>query len=415
MSCRPHVTGKICILCDRRYEFDAVELTCPHCGETGILDIGYDYDFVRRIFHAFRRGADRADQFRFAPLLPLQLDGPRPVTPVGNTPLVEATRLGVHVGIPGLFIKDDGRLPTASYKDRASAVAVARAKELGISLIAAASTGNAAASIAGLCAPEGIAAVIFVPKTAPPAKVAQLLTFGARVFLVDGTYDDAFALSLEAASRFGWYLRSTAINPVLAEGKKTGVLEALEQMDYDNPPDFISVSVGDGCIVAGIAKGISDLFALGVIPRKPRLIGVQAENSRVIFETWKAGDEEIRPVAPSTRADSISVAFPRDAIKALRGIRATDGLMVTVSDEAIFEAGRLLGSYAGVFAEPAAAAAFAGVLALRESGVVGPQHRVLAFVTGSGLKDVTGASMAAGSATMVSGMSDLLPLFPFAS
>ncbi|PKN27623.1 MAG: threonine synthase [Deltaproteobacteria bacterium HGW-Deltaproteobacteria-22] len=411
MSNKPHIIGKKCTLCDRKFGFDEIELTCPHCGETGILDVEYDYDYIRPLFPVYRTGSPRRDLFRFAPLLPLALDGPRPQTAVGPTPMVHAVRLGRHVGIPGTWIKDDGRLPTASFKDRASAIAVARAKELGINLIAAASTGNAAASLAGLCAPEGITAVIFVPKAAPPAKIAQLLTFGAQVFLVDGTYDDAFALSLKAADRFGWYLRSTAINPLLAEGKKTGVLEALEELGYDNPPDFVFVSVGDGCIAAGLAKGIMDLHALGAIPYKPRLVGVQAVNSRVIYEAWKAGTETVTPMPPSTRADSISVAFPRDAVKALRGIRATNGLMVTVEDEAIFEAGRLMGTYAGVFAEPAAATAFAGVLALKAEGTIQPHHRCLVFSTGSGLKDVAGASMAAGSARLVTGLADLEKIF----
>ncbi len=412
MSHTHHLVGKKCTLCDRKFGFDEQELTCPHCGELGILDVEYDYDYVRPLFHTWRNGSERRDLFRFAPLLPLRLDGPKPQTLIGPTPLVHATRLGKHVGLPNLWVKDDGRLPTASFKDRASAVAVARAKELGIGLIAAASTGNAAASLAGLCAPEGITAVIFVPKAAPPAKIAQLLTFGAKVFLVDGTYDDAFALSLKAAERFGWYLRSTAINPLLAEGKKTGVLEALEQLGYGAPPDFVFVSVGDGCIISGLAKGLADLHALGVIPYLPRLVGVQAVTSSVIYEAWKSGGETITPVPPTTRADSISVAFPRDAVKALRGVRATGGLMVTVEDEAIFEAGRLLGTYAGVFAEPAAACAFAGVLALKAAGTLAPHHRCLVFSTGSGLKDVAGASMAAGQATLVRGLDDLEALFP---
>lgn len=411
MNSMRHVSGKRCTLCNRFYAFEEVELTCPTCKETGILDVEYDYDFIRHLFHVFRGGSGRRDIFRFAPLLPLRMDGPRPVTHVGNTPTFFAQRLGRHLGLPNLWIKDDGRLPTASFKDRASAIAIARAKELDIHLIAAASTGNAAASLAGLCAPEGITAVIFVPKAAPVAKIAQLCTFGAQVFLVDGTYDDAFALSLKAAQRFGWYLRSTAINPLLAEGKKTGIFEALEDIGFDQPPDYVFVSVGDGCIAAGLAKGIADLHALGVIPYKPRLVGVQAQNSRVIYEAWKAGTETIVPMPPSTRADSISVAFPRDAVKALRGIRNTCGLMLTVEDEAIFEAGRILGTYTGIFAEPAAAAAFAGVLAMRAAGQLATHHRVLVFSTGSGLKDVAGASMAAGQAQSISGLTDLENLF----
>ncbi len=398
---KEHITDKRCVLCDTHYPMEQEELTCPRCGVEGILDVGYDYDYIRPRFLESLQQTARQDLFRYDLLLPLDRAGQRPLLPVGPSPLYTTKRLGAHLGLSKLRVKDDGRLPTASFKDRASTIAIARAQELGISLISAASTGNAAASLAGLTAPEGITSVIFVPKTAPKAKIAQLLTFGAQVYTVEGTYDDAFALSLEAAQRFGWYSRSTAVNPLLSEGKKTGALELCEQYGFNTPPDSVFVSVGDGCIIGGLAKGFMDLFALGIIPKMPRLIGVQAEGSKVIYEAFHSGTETIHPVPATTRADSISVAFPRDWVKALRGVKATGGTMVKVSDEEIFAAGRLLGTYAGVFAEPAGATAMAGLLALRQRGEIGDRDRVAVYVTGSGLKDVEGAAMAAPTAHLL--------------
>ncbi len=394
---RDHILDKECIVCHKTYAMDEVELTCPACGIEGILDVRYDYDLIRDQLPAHLAKESCRDIFRYAHLLPLRRDGRRPQIPVGQTPLYQADRLAGHLGMSSLYVKDDGRLPTASFKDRASAIAVARAHELNIGLICAASTGNAAASLAGLTAPEGITSVIFVPESAPPAKIAQLLTFGAKVFAVRGTYDDAFELSLLAAERYGWYSRSTAVNPILSEGKKTGTLELMEQLGFDNPPDTILVSVGDGCIIGGLAKGLKDLWELGMIPTLPRLIGVQAEGSRVIHDVFHSGSEVMVPVAPTTRADSISVAWPRDWLKAVRGVRWSQGTMVTVTDQEIFQAGLLLGRFAGVFAEPAGATPAAGLVKLLEEGVISPTERVALFVTGNGLKDVAGASMAAGS------------------
>jgi threonine synthase len=394
-----HIVGKHCIVCNAKYKMDEVELTCPKCGIEGILDIDYDYDYIKTIYKDFALKSERKDIFKFAPLLPLKINGPKPRTLIGPTPLIESLRLKNHLGLGNLDIKDDGRLPTASYKDRASAMAVARAKELNISQIVAASTGNAAASIAGLTAPEGITSIIFVPHTAPKAKIAQLLTFGAKVFTVEGTYDDAFELSIKAAE-LGFYSRSTAVNPILSEGKKTGILELMDQLNYKNIPDYIAVSVGDGCIIGGLAKGLRDLYEMGFINKLPRLIGVQSTGSKVIYEAWK-NNEQLNIITPTTKADSISVAFPRDYLKAVRGVKYTDGLMVTVEDDEIFEASYLLGKYEGVFAEPAGSTPLAGIISLAKQDIIKPSDRITIFVTGSGLKDVAGASRNAPNAQLV--------------
>lgn len=387
------VIGLQCILCGRQYAVEEAPYTCPHCGDAGILDVLYDYDVVRSRLdrHLLARNPERT-MWRYTPLLPVtEVQLASPLT-VGWTPLYRAPRLAEAMGTPclDLWIKDDGRNPSASLKDRASAIAVVRAQEEGARVIAAASTGNAASSLAGLCASVGQRCIIFVPETAPPAKVAQLLIFGAQVLLVRGSYDDAFDLCMQACRSYGWYNRNTAVNPYMSEGKKTVALEVCEQLQWA-APDVIAVPVGDGCIIGGVGKALRDLKSLGWIERVPRIVGVQAEGSAVLATAWKQGTETIVPVPPTTLADSISVAQPRDALKALRAVRDTDGLYITVSDDEILAAMRLLGRTMGVFAEPAGAASVAGLIKMAHQGLLQGTERVVALVTGNGLKDVASA------------------------
>jgi threonine synthase len=391
-----HVLGLKCVLCGGEYDVGQVRYVCPRHGDEGILDIVYDYRLIgRRLTKEGLAANGDFSIWRYKPLLPVELDAPVPPLQVGWTPLYRASRLGDQLGMPNLYIKDDGRNPTASFKDRASAVGVVKAMELEVDSIAAASTGNAASSLAGISASVGIKNMIFVPQTAPQAKIAQLLVFGATVLAVQGTYDDAFDLCLAASKEYGWYNRNTAYNPYLSEGKKTAALEICEQFGWE-APDCIFVSVGDGCIIGGLGKGLRDLRALGFIERMPRLMGVQAEGSAALYNAWREGTEEVMPVEARTLADSISVNMPRDRIKALRVVRYTDGAFMTVSDEEILEAIRLLGRWAGVFAEPAGAAPLAGLIKALREGMVGPEERVVVLVTGNGLKDVASAMKAVG-------------------
>jgi threonine synthase len=390
-----------CVLCGAEYAPGEVLYVCPKHGDEGILDVLYDYDLVgRRLTKEGLASNHDYSIWRYAPLLPVAEDGPRPPLQVGWTPLYHAQRLGDNLGMSHLYLKDDGRNPTASFKDRASAIGVVKALELGYETITCASTGNAASSLAGLAASVGLESVIFVPQRAPQAKVAQLLIFGARVIMVKGTYDEAFDLCLEAGKEYGWYSRNTAYNPYLSEGKKTAALEVCEQLNWE-APDRIFVSVGDGCIIGGLGKGLRDLLALGFIDRVPRLVGVQAEGAAPLVRAWPEGTEEIVPLVPDTLADSISVGRPRDRVKALRAVRQTDGQFVAVSDEEILEAMRLLGQEAGVFAEPAGAAGFAGLRKLVGQGEIDSEERAVVLVTGNGLKDVESAIRATGQPDLI--------------
>jgi threonine synthase len=350
---------------------------------------------------------------------------------VGWTPLFAPRRLAGKLGLRDLWLKDDGRNPTASFKDRASAVVVARAQEIGAGTVVTASTGNAGAALAGMAAAAGQPAVILAPRTAPSAKVAQLLIFGATVLLVDGTYDQAFDLTVEAAAALGWYCRNTGYNPFTAEGKKTAAFEMCEQLTAVaqarvgakppstshrtgasplqwTSPDAVVVSVGDGNIISGLHKGFRDLHDLGWIARPPRLIGVQAEGSAAVYRAFAAGADEIEPVHAETIADSISVDLPRDGLRALRAVRDTGGTLLTVDDAAILRAIRELGVVEGIFSEPAAATAYAGLEEAVRRGQVEPGERIVVMLTGSGLKDVRAAMQAAGEATVIEPTLDAL-------
>jgi threonine synthase len=396
-----HILRLQCVLCGAEYQPDEVLYVCPKHGDEGILDVVYDYDLIgRRLTKEGLANNHDYSIWRYAPLLPVAEDSARPPLQVGWTPLYHAQRLGEGLGLPRLYLKDDGRSPTASFKDRASAIGVVKALELGYETITCASTGNAASSLAGLAASVGLKSIIFVPQRAPQAKVAQLLIFGARVIMVQGTYDQAFDLCLEAAKEYPWYSRNTAYNPYLSEGKKTAALELCEQLHW-KAPDRIFVSVGDGCIIGGLGKGLRDLLALGLIDRLPQLVGVQAKGAAPLVRAWEEGSEEIVPLVPQTLADSISVGQPRDRIKALRAVRDTGGQYVAVSDEEILEAMRLLGREAAVFAEPAGATGFAGLRKMAQQGAIDPGERIVVLVTGNGLKDVDSAIRATGQPEVI--------------
>lgn len=392
----PIIEGFRCLICSAEYALDEVDYVCPkHAGIEGNLDVVYDYDVLRnRITREAL--ADRREwhsMWRYRELLPVAEESELPPLQVGWTPLYHAEALGRSVGVPDLWVKDDGRNPTASLKDRASALAVVKTRELGYDVVTTASSGNAAAALSGLAASVGLPNVIFVPASAPEAKITQLLIYGSTVLLVGGSYDRAYDLCLEAAESQGWYCRNTGYNPFMTEGKKTAAYEIAEQLGWE-VPDKVFVSVGDGCIIGSLHKGFKDLYALRWIDRVPQIMGVQGEGSTVLYDAWRRGTEEIEPVTAMTIADSISVGRPRDRIKALRAVTATDGAYFAVSDEAILTAMRELARGTGVFAEPAAAAAYAGFTKAVDEGMVASDERVVILVTGNGLKDVPAAQKA---------------------
>lgn len=406
--------GYRCSLCNTEYLPGQVTYTCPKDG--GNLDVLLDYEGIRSKYQP-EDIVSRTDfsLWRYLPLLPV---GEYPgnnttLHAVGWTPVFGLSRLAQGLGLKHVWLKDESGNPTASFKDRASAIVVARAREIQAEVVITASTGNAGAALAGMSAAVGQKAVILAPKTAPPAKVAQLLVFGATVILVDGTYDDAFDLTVEAANEFKWYCRNTGYNPFTAEGKKTAALEIWEwwrtaRQEWLKPvgrtngdqPLTVFVSVGDGNIISGIHKGFKDLSRLGWLDRMPRLIGVQAEGSSAIADAYRSNAEKITPVSAKTLADSISVDLPRDGVRAVRAARETGGTYVTVSDTEILKAIASLGKV-GIFAEPAGATAYAGLVRAAADGLVREDEPILVMNTGSGLKDVKAAMQAVPEAPVV--------------
>ena len=391
-----YVTHAKCMICNKTFEKGKFDYVCPDHGNEGILDIQYDYDAIKKGFTKDQLAANKdLSIWRYKPILPVGEKSPVPNLSIGNTPLLKIDVLADQLGVKHLYLKDDGRLPTASFKDRASAIAVVKAQETKARIVTTASTGNAAAALAGLCASMGQANVIFVPATVPRAKIAQLLMFGSKVMLVDGTYDDAFELCLKVADEYGWYNRNTGYNPYMSEGKKTCAFEICEQLFW-KAPDVIFVSVGDGCIIGGIHKGLKDFFALGWIDRIPRLIGVQAEGSSYLYQAWKNNENIVtKPgINAKTIADSICAGLPKDRIKALEAVKTTKGAFIIVSDEEIIRAIPDLAKKTGVFAEPAGAATWAGVQKAAQNGMLKPDESVVVINTGSGLKDINSAMKA---------------------
>ena len=393
-----------CVKCGKIYEATP-NLTNCSCG--GILDIIYDYEYIKaNLTKADLAARQDNSMWRYRELLPVEESTEAPPLRVGWSPLYEAKTLAAQLGIRKLFVKDDGLNPTASLKDRASAMAVAKAVEAGAKVIACSSTGNAASSLAGNAAAAGLKTYIFVPSRAPKGKVAQLMTFGATVISVQGSYEETFELSKQAIEKWGWYNRNAAINPYLSEGKKTVGLEIMEQLGWV-VPDYIAISVGDGCTIAGLWKGLKDLYAIGFIDRLPKLISAQAEGCCPLNRAIETG-ENWRPMEENTLADSIAVGVPRNADKALTAIRESNGLVVNVSDEEIMAAQKLLGRTCGVFGEPAGVAGTAGLKKLCQQGKIPLDATVVSVVTGNGLKDVANAIAACGEPISIPGDMELL-------
>ena len=396
-----HVTGLVCVICGASYPAAEAGYVCPKhpdigAGNEGILDVRYDYELVgSRISRESLAESHDTTMWRYRPLMPVEPDAEVPPLTVGWTPTYDAPRLAAALGLGRVWVKDEGRQPTASLKDRASAMALVKARERGAEVVTTASTGNAAAALSGLAASIGQKNVIFVPESAPEAKVTQLLAYGSTVALVKGNYDAAFDLCMEAAEEFGWYNRNTGFNPYMTEGKKTAGLEILEQLGWD-APDAIFVSVGDGSIIGGVHKAMKDALALGWIEESPRIYGIQSAGSDYLVQAFESGEDVLTkaPISAETVADSISADLPRDRIKAMAAVKETGGAYLRVTDDDILAAIPVLARGSGVFAEPAGAAAYAGLVSAADQGLVGTGDRVVVLSTGNGLKDIASAMRA---------------------
>jgi threonine synthase len=377
-----------CTTCGKLYQRDEVRYLCPDCAEdyrpgiplVGVLLAQFDYVAIRKRFKKLD-----SDWSLFSAVE----DKYYPPYPLGHTPFFPAAALGKALGFENVWLKNDGLNPSASLKDRASFLVVAEANRLKESSIVTASTGNAASALAAVCAAAGKQAIIFVPESAPRAKLVQMVLYGARVIPVKGSYDDAFRLSLEYTASKSGLNRNTAYHPLTIEGKKTVGLEIYEQNRF-KAPDVILVPVGDGVIISGVFKAFCDLKAAGLISKLPRLVCVQAERSAAIHHYIRCGKyQDAR--RPDTIADSISVSIPSNAHLARKAVLDSRGFSVTVTDQEILRGQKLLAEKAGVFAEPAAAATVAALKKLRGSELLGRKEQIVLLITGHGLKDVEAA------------------------
>ena len=400
-----------CSICNKNFNIVPELTLCPDCSKNQQPD-----QPLLGVLEVKLKGLSD-ETFAISDLLPVEPEY-FPPSPVGNTPLWEPANLRQKTGFKNLFIKDDGSNPTSSFKDRASFLVSAFAKKFNINDISLASTGNAGSSMAGIGAAAGQKITLFLPKTAPKAKLVQALQYGAKVFQVDGNYDLAYDLSLAYSQKKGGMNRNTAYNPMTIEGKKTVSLELFKQLGQSNlngsklnksklnrAPDIVFVSVGDGCILAGVYKGFRDLKQLGLIQDIPKIVAVQAKTSDALFRAYTTGKFENIPT--TTVADSICVDVPRNGIHALVQIKQYNGEVMTVTDDEIIQAQASLSRTTGLFTEPAGAAAFAGFL--KAAHRLDPNALIVVLTTGNGLKDSASASLGISvSQTLIHSIDDIL-------
>jgi threonine synthase len=385
------VIGLQCIRCGKEHKLKETKYKCLSC--EGNLQVVYDYNLIRKrlTYKALDENHNR-DIWRYIDILPVEDIDNVPSVSVGWTPLYDAKKLAEKLEIADLYIKDESRNPTSSLKDRTSAIVLSRALDLEESVITTASTGNAAASLACMAGSFDLKTMILAPKNIPEPKTSQILVFGANVIMIDGSYNDAFNLSLEASEEYGWYNCSTGYNPFTREGQKTCAFEICEQLDWETPTKVI-VPIGDGNLISGLWKGFNDFQKLGIIEKLPSLIGVQVEGNDSIKKAFESG-EELEPITAPTIADSISVEHPRDAMAALQALTESKGAVVSVNDEEIIKAIPEIARGANVFAEPSAAAAYAGLKKAISSKLISDSDSVACIITGSGLKDIASARKA---------------------
>ncbi|MFH1727258.1 MAG: threonine synthase [Pseudomonadota bacterium] len=379
-----------CVKCLKEFKQNEVEYTCPSCKDEGILDVLYDYEKIKAEFSKEKLALNNDfSLWRYKALLPID-DNTKPFNiQVGFTPLYKSKSLELEYGLKNVYIKDDGRNPSASLKDRASAIAVMDALLNKKDTITCSSTGNAGTSLSLFASIAGLKSVIYVPDNAPKPKLSQLLIYGSTVYGVKGGYKKAFDLSMQMVNEKGFYNRNCAINPLLVEGKKTVALEMAEQLNFEIP-DYVIVSAGDGCITSSIYKGFFDLKALNITNKIPKIISVQASGCDAIKKAWE-NNGKLQDCKPNTLADSIAVAIPRNYIKAINAVNNSGGFFETVTDKEILEAMKLCATKTGVFAEPSAAASFAAFKKLAIASKIEKDASVVITITGNGLKDTESA------------------------
>ena len=370
-----------CRECGRTYEISP-RYACEWC--FGPLEVAYDYDAIAAAVTRESIATGPPTIWRYADLLPVE--EPTGALPVGWTPLVRADRLAEALGLGEVWVKDDTRNPTNSFKDRVVAVALAKALDFGLKTIACASTGNLANAVAGASARAGLPSYVFVPADLEPAKVRATAVYGATVVAVDGNYDDVNRLCAELTAEHPWAFVNVNVRPFYAEGSKTLAFETAEQLGWQ-APDHVVVPVGSGALLTKIDRGFEELTRVGLLDEaRVRVSGAQAAGCSPVAPAFAEGTDTVRPVKPSTIAKSLAIGDPADGVYALDTVRRTGGGLVSVTDDEIRDGIGLLARTEGIFGETAAGVTIASLRRLAAEGVVRPDERVVVYVTGHGLK-----------------------------
>jgi threonine synthase len=376
-----------------------VGMRCRNCGETqpiglsyvcpacfGPLEVDYDYAAVSATLSRDAIAARPPGIWRYVELLPVD-EPPERGLPVGSTPLLAADRLAPLLGLDRLWIKDDTRNPSLSFKDRAVAVAAARAQAFGVEALACASTGNLAGATAAAAAAIGLPSYVFIPADLEPAKVDHALAYGATVVPIDGTYDDVNRLCLEVADETGWGFVNINLRPFYAEGSKTLAYEIAESLGWRSP-DVVVAPVASGAMITRVARGFEELADIGLIARRPiRFVGGQASGCAPVATAWTNGTDVVEPVrTPDTIVRSLAIGNPADGRYVVELARSSGGSVEAIEDEVTAAAIRAVARLEGIYPETAGGVTLAAAAAARERGIIRPGDEVVALLTGNGLK-----------------------------
>jgi threonine synthase len=398
----PYVDGLRCRECGREYEAAPV-YTCEWC--FGPLEVAYDYEAIAAATSRERIAAGPLTLWRYGDLLPVRPDAAVDVG-TGFTPLVRADRLAAELGLGEVWVKNDTRNPTNSFKDRVVGVALSKALEFGFKVAACASTGNLANSVAAHAAHAGLRSYVFIPADLEQGKVVTTAVYGGNVVAIDGNYDDVNRLCAELAGLYEWAFVNVNMRPYYAEGSKTLAFETAEQLDWQ-VPDHVVVPVASGSLLTKIQKGFRELYRVGLLDDDPhvRVSGAQALGCSPVATAWTEQSDTIRPVKPSTIAKSLAIGNPADGYFALDTVRSSGGGFAAVTDDEIVDGMRLLARTEGIFAETAGGVTIATLKKLAGEGVIRRDERVVAYITGHGLKTLEAVAPTSGpTATIASSL-----------
>jgi threonine synthase len=396
----PYVEGLRCRECGRAYPAEALHV-CEFC--FGPLEVAYDYEAIARVVSRERIAAGPPSIWRYADLLPASAEGAVDLG-AGWTPLIRADRLAAALGLGELWVKNDTMNPTGSFKDRVTSVALTKARELGFKVAACASTGNLANSVAAHAARAGMRSYVFIPQDLEQQKVVTTAVYGGNLIAIDGNYDEVNRLCAELTSEHpSWAFVNVNVRTYYAEGSKTLAFEVAEQLGW-RAPDHVVVPIASGSQLCKIHKGFQELAKVGLLDEEPavRVSGAQALGCSPVATAFAEGHDFVRPVRPSTIAKSLAIGNPADGPYALDVVRSTGGSIGAVTDEEIVDGIRLLARTEGIFAETAGGVTIATLAKMAAQGIVRRDERVVAYITGNGLKTLDAVAPVCGPTATIS-------------